>query len=262
MTAMSVDSLAGYIIEELLAYLIRNTGYRLLTDASQDPREMRNQYNGLNVIGRGALHQVDVLGLGLVRELPKLPPEEPLERALYGPLEEIRSVLWPLNERIEGLPEFATDDPEEEVQQDRDAGSGEQVLAAAISPDGDRVVTASWSDGATIRVWSIETGELLLKQVADITAGTGYSQILNDRGVIEGLEWAQWSVSFSSDGTQVVTVAGDGAARIWDIGPYGSKLLAAAEAELAAGGLIPDPGDRMPPSRPTCRSCRDPDPDL
>jgi hypothetical protein len=61
--------------------------------------------------------------LGLVRELPKLPPEEPLEGALYGPLREIRSVLWPLNERIEGLPEFAADDPEEEVQQDRDAGS-------------------------------------------------------------------------------------------------------------------------------------------
>jgi hypothetical protein len=61
--------------------------------------------------------------LGLVRELPKLPPEEPLERALYGPLREIRSVLWPLNERIEGLPEFAAEDPEEEVQQDRDAGS-------------------------------------------------------------------------------------------------------------------------------------------
>lgn len=51
------------------------------------------------------------------------PPEEPLERALYGPLREIRSVLWPLDERIERLPEFAADDPEKEIQQDRDAGS-------------------------------------------------------------------------------------------------------------------------------------------
>lgn len=61
--------------------------------------------------------------LGLVRELPKLPPEEPLERALYGPVREIQSVLWPLCERIERLPEFAADDPEEEVQHDRDAGN-------------------------------------------------------------------------------------------------------------------------------------------
>ena len=62
--------------------------------------------------------------LGLVHELPKLPPEEPIERALYGPLRAIEAVLRPLNERIEGLPEFAADDPEEEIQQDRDAGSG------------------------------------------------------------------------------------------------------------------------------------------
>jgi hypothetical protein len=54
--------LAGYILEELIAYLIRNTGYRLLVDEFQDPRELKNLYNGLNVRGRGALHQVDVLG--------------------------------------------------------------------------------------------------------------------------------------------------------------------------------------------------------
>jgi hypothetical protein len=31
--------------------------------------------------------------LGLVHELPKLPPEEPLERALYGPVRAIEAVL-------------------------------------------------------------------------------------------------------------------------------------------------------------------------
>ena len=62
MTTMSADSLAGYILEELIAFLIRNTGYRLLVDAVQDPIELRSVANGLNVIGRGALHQVDVLG--------------------------------------------------------------------------------------------------------------------------------------------------------------------------------------------------------
>jgi hypothetical protein len=59
--------------------------------------------------------------LGLIHELPKLPPEEPLERALYGPLREIQAVLWPLNDRIERLPEFSSDDPEEKVQKDCNA---------------------------------------------------------------------------------------------------------------------------------------------
>ena len=59
--------------------------------------------------------------LGLVHELPKLPPEKPLERALYGPLMQIRAVLCPLYERIERLPEFSADDAE--ATQDRDTGS-------------------------------------------------------------------------------------------------------------------------------------------
>lgn len=59
--------------------------------------------------------------LGLVHELPKLPPEKPLERALYGPLTQIRAILRPLYERIERLPEFSADDVE--TAQDPDAGS-------------------------------------------------------------------------------------------------------------------------------------------
>lgn len=122
---------------------------------------------------------------------------------------------------------------------------GEQVLAAAISPEGDRVVTASWSDGATIRLWSVRTGEMLTKQSADIAAGTGYLNVLNDDGVIEGLEWANWSVSFNTDGTRVMSVAGDGAARIWDIGPYGNKLIEAAGAELSRNSETASVADRM-----------------
>lgn len=56
------DSLKGYLLEEILAYLIRNTGYKLLVDPSQDPRELARKGNGLVVKGRGAVHQVDVLG--------------------------------------------------------------------------------------------------------------------------------------------------------------------------------------------------------
>ena len=60
--SLSPEALRGYILEEVLAYLIRNTGYRLLVDDSQDPRELGWKHNGLVVRGRGAVHQVDVLG--------------------------------------------------------------------------------------------------------------------------------------------------------------------------------------------------------
>jgi hypothetical protein len=59
---VSFDSLKGYFLEEILAYLIRNTGYRLLVDPVQDERELAKRGNGLVVQGRGGVHQVDVLG--------------------------------------------------------------------------------------------------------------------------------------------------------------------------------------------------------
>jgi len=59
---ISEESLRGYILEEVLAYLIRTTGYELLVDPTQDPRELARRGNGLVVKGRGAVHQVDVLG--------------------------------------------------------------------------------------------------------------------------------------------------------------------------------------------------------
>jgi hypothetical protein len=59
---ISRDTLRGYILEEILAYLIRNTGYRLLVNDTQDPQELGWRNNGLVVKGRGGVHQVDVLG--------------------------------------------------------------------------------------------------------------------------------------------------------------------------------------------------------
>ena len=56
------DTLRGYILEEVLAYLIRNAGYELLVDARQDSRELVRGRAGLAVRGRGADHQADVLG--------------------------------------------------------------------------------------------------------------------------------------------------------------------------------------------------------
>ena len=60
--AITRDSLRGYILEEVLAYLISRAGYRLLVHPDQDPDNLTRRGNGLGVKGRGSDHQVDVLG--------------------------------------------------------------------------------------------------------------------------------------------------------------------------------------------------------
>jgi hypothetical protein len=55
-------TLRGYLLEEALAWMLRGSGYRLLVHERQDPEELRMSRNGLRVRGRGADHQVDVLG--------------------------------------------------------------------------------------------------------------------------------------------------------------------------------------------------------
>lgn len=60
--SVSAGVLRGYILEEVLAYLIKNTGYRLITSAREDPEQLLHKHHGLVVRGRGSLHQADVLG--------------------------------------------------------------------------------------------------------------------------------------------------------------------------------------------------------
>jgi hypothetical protein len=55
-------SLRGCILEEVLAYLVRSSGYSLLSSPKQDPEALGWRRNGLVVKGRGSEHQVDVLG--------------------------------------------------------------------------------------------------------------------------------------------------------------------------------------------------------
>lgn len=58
----SKDAVKGYILEEVLAYLVRNAGYELIVDPELDPSSLEWRGNGLVVIGRGSAHKVDVLG--------------------------------------------------------------------------------------------------------------------------------------------------------------------------------------------------------
>ena len=57
-----MSALKGIVLEELLAGLLRDSGYDLLVDPSQDPHALCAGANGLRVRGRGADHQADVLG--------------------------------------------------------------------------------------------------------------------------------------------------------------------------------------------------------
>lgn len=58
----SEQQVRGYLLEEALAWLIRNSGYHLLTRSDEDGTELVQKKNTLYVQGRGAEHQVDVLG--------------------------------------------------------------------------------------------------------------------------------------------------------------------------------------------------------
>lgn len=82
--------LRGYLLEEAIAWLLRNSGYRLLVHENQDPDELE-MYGGLLCVkGRGARHQVDVLGEFAFTPAFSLPIRLFIEAKYYrGPCE-----LW------------------------------------------------------------------------------------------------------------------------------------------------------------------------
>ncbi len=98
-------------------------------------------------------------------------------------------------------------------------GHSTAVKSAAYSPDGTRVVTASW-DG-TARIWDAATGK-------EIRRLEGHSEMVR-------------SAAFSPDGTRVVTAGVDGTARIWDAGT-GKEIrrLGGHSASLWSAAFSPD----------------------
>src|SRR5207344_780100 len=76
------------------------------------------------------------------------------------------------------------------------AGHTGLVNSAAFSPDGSRIVTASWDK--TARIWDAATA----KEIA----------------VLRGQDQDHWanSAAFSPDGSRIVTASYDKTARIWD----------------------------------------------
>ncbi|MER5822142.1 hypothetical protein ABT086_07630 [Streptomyces mirabilis] len=63
---IGIGPLRGYLLEEVLAWLLRSSGFEVLThedDKDKEPwKVLKKGNNGLLVRGRGAWHQVDALG--------------------------------------------------------------------------------------------------------------------------------------------------------------------------------------------------------
>lgn len=59
---LNASTIGGYVLEEVLAKLLADNGYNLLTDDHQDPAHLLRDKHGLLVRGRGADHQADALG--------------------------------------------------------------------------------------------------------------------------------------------------------------------------------------------------------
>lgn len=86
MLVVKAFALRGYLLEEALAWLLRGSGYRLLTsaDAKDDPELIAHGQQELLVRGRGASHQVDVLGELLFTPAFSLPIRLFLEAKFAG----------------------------------------------------------------------------------------------------------------------------------------------------------------------------------
>lgn len=61
-THMKITQLKGLILEEAVAKLLADSGYRLITEKRYDPESLDVGPNGLRVRGRGGQHQADALG--------------------------------------------------------------------------------------------------------------------------------------------------------------------------------------------------------
>ena len=115
-------------------------------------------------------------------------------------------------------------------------GHGDQVLGAAFSPDGKRIVTASRD--RTARIWDADTGRsiavlrghrrevmsasfdrdgtLVVTSSADGTAVLWDARTARIVAVLRGHEAAVVSAAFSPDDTRIVTASWDRTARLWD----------------------------------------------
>ncbi|MDP7000089.1 MAG: WD40 repeat domain-containing protein, partial [Candidatus Poribacteria bacterium] len=89
-------------------------------------------------------------------------------------------------------------------------GHDDKVTSAGYSPDGQRIVTASWGRDGTAKVWDAQTGTELLT-LAGHGGGAFWTNGVNSAG-------------YSPDGQRIVTASQDQTAKVWDANT-GKELL-------------------------------------
>ncbi len=102
-------------------------------------------------------------------------------------------------------------------------GHGAPVSSAAFSPDGTRIVTASFDK--TGRLWDAATG----KQIA----------------VLSGHDDRVRSAAFSPDGTRVVTASNDKTARLWDVATGKQIAVMRGHTDLVSSAAFSPDGKRV-----------------
>ena len=103
------------------------------------------------------------------------------------------------------------------------AGHGGRVVSAAYSPDGMRIVTASYDK--TARIWDARTGREL--------------------AVLSGHEGSVETAAYSPDGAHVVTASDDKTARIWDASTGAQLAVVAGHGDIVDSAAYSPDGTRI-----------------
>jgi len=93
---MKKEQFKGYILEEVLAYLIRTSWYTLITKKPVKDPDLSDWHNWLNIKWRGANHQIDVLG-----ELNRIPTFNfPIRLIVEAKFRNKAIGIWTIREQI------------------------------------------------------------------------------------------------------------------------------------------------------------------
>lgn len=57
----TIVNIRGMLLEEVLLKLLEMSGYRTITDAPSDDETLRDGHSGMEVFGRGSVHQIDAI---------------------------------------------------------------------------------------------------------------------------------------------------------------------------------------------------------
>jgi len=125
---------------------------------------------------------------------------------------------------------------------------GREVATAAFSPDGTRIVTASFDE--TARVWDATDGKELL--VLRGHAGSGH---YFDRGYVR-------SAAFSPDGKRIVTASDDKTARIWDAATGKQLAVLRGHTDIVWSAAFSPDGKRIATRSVFASYIKEPDRDL